>query len=73
LALKRLAFILLPIALAGCSVGTVKLPTMAPMALGPSDTANTACLTYDGAPTYGDCQGGNAVSISPERTPQPQP
>ncbi len=64
--MKYLAYILLPVALAGCSLGTVKLPTMAPMALGPSDTAKAACLTYDGAPAYGDCQDGDAVSISPE-------
>jgi hypothetical protein len=71
--LKYLAFVLLPVALAGCSLGTVKLPTMSPMTLGPSDTAHTACLTYDGAPAYGDCQDANSVSISQERTSHPQP
>lgn len=63
MAVKWLAFVLLPVALAGCSLGTVKLP-MAPMALGPGDTANTTCLTYDGAPAYGDCESAESVSVS---------
>jgi len=59
--LKWLLFTLLPVALAGCTVGHINLP----MTLGPSDAAKTTCLTYDGAPAYDDCQGPSAVSIPP--------
>jgi hypothetical protein len=35
------------------------------MTLGPSDN-KAACLTYEGAPAYGDCKSADAVSISPD-------
>ena len=60
-ALKWLLFALLPVALAGCTVGHINLP----MTLGPSDTAKATCLTYDGAPAYDDCRAPSAVSIPP--------
>jgi hypothetical protein len=59
---KPFLILLLPVALAGCAVpiGQLQLP----MTLGPSDTKAT-CLTYDGAPAYGDCQKAGSVSIPP--------
>jgi hypothetical protein len=37
------------------------------MALGPSDTAQAQCLTYDDTPTFGDCKASpGAVSIAPK-------
>jgi hypothetical protein len=51
---------LLPVALAGC-VTEQNAPL--PMALAPSDTARAACLSYDGAPAYGDCNKADSVSI----------
>ena len=54
--------ILLPIALAGCAVGHVKLP----MTLGPSDTPKVSCLTYTNPPAFGDCKGPGKVSIPQE-------
>jgi hypothetical protein len=59
---KQLLILVLPFALAGCAVGTVKLP----MTLGPSDTPKATCLTYGDAPAYGDCKGQGDVSISQE-------
>ena len=67
--MKWLPIILLPVALAGCTVGHVKLP----MTLGPSDAPHVTCLTYDGAPAYGDCKGPGAVSITQEQIQQPHP
>jgi hypothetical protein len=60
---KGLPILLLPIALAGCTVGHVTLP----MTLGPSDTPKASCLTYADAPAFGDCQGPGKVSIPQER------
>ena len=60
---KRLLIVLLPIALAGCAVGHVKLP----MTVGPSDTPKASCLTYADAPAFGDCKGPGEVSIPQER------
>ena len=59
--MKWLLFALLPVALAGCAVpiGQLNLP----MTLGPSD-GKAACLTYEGAPAYGDCKSADTVSIS---------
>ncbi len=57
---KRLLILLIPIALAGC---VTEQRSALPMALGPSDTAQAACLSYDGAPAYGDCKEKGAVSI----------
>jgi hypothetical protein len=51
---KGLLILLLPIALAGCAVGHIKLP----MTIGPSDTPKASCLTYADAPAFGDCKGG---------------
>jgi hypothetical protein len=48
--------LLLPIALAGCAVGHLKLP----MTLGPSDPPNASCLGYADAP---DCGASSDVSI----------
>jgi len=56
---KRLLILLLPLAFIGCSVGRVKLP----MTLGPSNSAPASCLTYNGAPSYGDCNGANTVLV----------
>lgn len=59
--LKYWPILLLPLAFAGCSVGTVKLP----MTLGPSDAPKPSCLTYADAPTYGDCKSSDSVSVPP--------
>ena len=59
---KGLLILLLPIALAGCAVGHVKLP----MTLGPSDNPKASCLTYANAPAFGDCKGRSEVSIPQE-------
>ena len=59
---KGLLILLLPIALAGCAVGHLKLP----MTLGPSDTPKASCLTYADAPAFGDCKGRSEVSIPQE-------
>lgn len=58
--MKPFLILLLPIALAGCAVPIGQLQM--PMTLGPSDTT---CLTYEGAPAYGDCQKAGSVSIAP--------
>ena len=60
--LKRFTILVLPVALAGCAVGHVSLP-MSPMALGPSDSPPPSCLTYSGAPAYGNCKDAGAVSV----------
>jgi hypothetical protein len=56
---KALIILLLPVALAGCSVGRATLP----MTLGPSDLPKVSCLTYADAPAFGDCQGPDAISV----------
>jgi hypothetical protein len=56
--LKLFVILLLPIALAACEVGHVKVP----MTLGPSDTAQAACLTYGDTPAYG-CKAPGEVTI----------
>jgi hypothetical protein len=56
---KALILLLLPVALAGCSVGRVTLP----MTLGPSDVPKASCLTYADAPAFGDCQGPDTISV----------
>jgi hypothetical protein len=59
--LKSLAILILPIALAGCSVGHLSLP-MGPMTLGPSDDGpRPSCLTYGDTPAYG-CKPQGSVS-----------
>jgi hypothetical protein len=60
---KCLPILLLPIALAGCTVGHVTLP----MTLGPRDTPKASCLTYADTPAFGDCEGPGKVSIPQER------
>lgn len=60
---KWLAILVLPVALAGCVTGQ---NSPLPMALGPSDTAEAACLTYDDTPTFGDCQAPAALSSTQE-------
>jgi hypothetical protein len=57
---KWLLIALLPLGLAGCVTGGE--PAL-PMALGPSDDAET-CLRYADAPAFGNCDGAGAVSIS---------
>jgi len=62
---KWLLILVLPLAsltLAGC---VTEQNAMLPMTLGPSDTAQAACLTYGDTPAYG-CKGQDAVSISPD-------
>ncbi len=51
--MTRILILLVPLALAGC---VTEQRSALPMALGPSDTAQAACLSYDGAPAYGDCE-----------------
>ena len=51
--MKRLLILLVPLALAGC---VTEQRSALPMALAPSDTAQAECLSYDGAPAYGDCE-----------------
>ena len=51
---------LLALSLAGC---VTEPSATLPMTLGPSDTAQAACLTYGDTPAYG-CKGQDAVSIS---------
>jgi hypothetical protein len=58
---KWLLILLLPVVLAGCVTG--QGPAL-PMALAPSDTAQASCL--GDAPTFGDCKGTGAGSISQE-------
>jgi hypothetical protein len=50
--MKRFLILLVPLALAGC---VTEQRSALPMALAPSDTAQAACLSYDGALAYGDC------------------
>jgi hypothetical protein len=57
---KWLVIAFLPIALAGC---VTEQNSPLPMALAPSDTAPASCLSYDGAPAYGDCTGPGSVSV----------
>jgi hypothetical protein len=58
---KWLLILVLPIALAGCVTGQ---DSALPMALGPSDTAQAACLTYGDTPTFGDCKAPEAAPVS---------
>ena len=60
---KWLLILLLPLALAGC---VTEQNSALPMALAPSDTAPASCLTYGDTPTFGDCKGPDAVSVSQE-------
>ena len=55
----RLLLILLPLGLAGC---VTQQESALPMALGPSDTAQAACLRIGDAPTVDGCD--RAVSAS---------
>jgi hypothetical protein len=57
---RWLMIVLLPVALAGC---VTEQNSPLPMALAPSDTAPASCLSYDGAPAYGDCKARSSVSI----------
>ena len=60
--MRWLIMLLMPLALAGCAVGTLKLP----MALGPSDTAPASCHRPGDTPTYGDCNSPTALSSTQE-------
>jgi hypothetical protein len=59
--LKWLAILLLPLALAGCV--TEHAPQL-PMALAPADDAQSSCLRYGDAPTFGDCAKTEAAAPS---------
>ena len=59
---KGFLLLLLPLALAGCAVGHVKLP----MTLGPGDPPKASCLTDADARALGDCKGPGEVSIPRE-------
>jgi hypothetical protein len=56
---KWLLILVLPLGLAGC---VTEQGAMLPMTLGPSDTAEAACLTYGDTPAYG-CKAPGAVTI----------
>jgi hypothetical protein len=63
---RWLLIVLMPVALAGC---VTEQPPGLPMALGPSDAAETRCLRYGfpaDAPAFGDCKRPGAVSTSQE-------
>jgi hypothetical protein len=55
---KWLLILMLPLALAGC---VTEQKSALPMALAPSDTARTSCLSYGDTPTFGDCQAPAAL------------
>jgi hypothetical protein len=60
---KWLLILVLPLAslaLAGC---ITEQNSALPMALAPSDSAQTICLTYGDTPAYG-CKAPGAVSLS---------
>ena len=50
--MRWLLIVLAPLALGGCV--TDEGPGL-PMALGPAETAQAACLTYGDTPTFGGC------------------
>ncbi|MEM7192291.1 MAG: hypothetical protein AAF405_05395, partial [Pseudomonadota bacterium] len=50
--MRWLLLAIVPLMLAGCV--TEPGPAL-PMMLSPADTAQTACLTYDDTPTFGEC------------------
>ncbi len=56
---KWLLILVLPLGLAGC---VTEQGAMLPMTLGPSDTAQAACLTYGDTPAYG-CKAPGAITI----------
>jgi hypothetical protein len=60
--LKYLPILLLPLALMGC---VTEQKSALPMALAPGDTAQASCLTYGDVPTFGDCQGDDAIALPP--------
>ena len=55
--LTRLLIVLAPLALAGC---ITEGPTTLPMALGPADAAQAACLTYGETPAFDGCEAVHA-------------
>ena len=59
----QMLLLLLPLGVAGCVTGQ---DASLPLALGPSDTTGASCLTYGDTPTFGDCQGPDAVSVLPQ-------
>ena len=59
--LKWLTILLLPLALAGCV--TEHAPQL-PMTLAPADDAQSSCLRYGDAPTFGDCARPEAAAPS---------
>ena len=60
---KWLLILVLPLALAGC---VTEQNSALPMALAPSDTAPTSCLTYGNTPAFGDCKAPAALSSTQE-------
>jgi hypothetical protein len=61
--LKWLAVLLVPLARAGCV--TEHAPQL-PMTLGPADDAQSSCLRYGDAPTFGDCANAGSATVSQE-------
>jgi hypothetical protein len=62
ISMRWLIMLLIPLALAGCAVGTLKLPMM----LGPSNTAPASCHHSGDTATYGDCNSPTALSSTQE-------
>jgi hypothetical protein len=62
--MHRILILLLPLALAGC---VTEQRSALPMALGPDDSAQAACVRYGDAPTFGDCSGKVAVTVPQEQ------
>lgn len=58
--MKWLLIVLMPLALAGC---VTREEAALPMALGPSDTAQTSCLRYGDSPAF-DCKSPSAPTVS---------
>ena len=58
--MKWLLIVLMPLALAGCVTGQ---ESALPMALGPSDTAQAACIGDKDAPAF-DCKSAGAPTLS---------
>ncbi len=54
-ATKWLLLLPVPLALAACEVGQIKMP-MAPMTLGPSETTHAACAGADEATANAACR-----------------
>jgi hypothetical protein len=58
--MKWLAMLLIPLTLAACEVGRIRLP----MTLGPNDASRASCARSADTPVYGDCKAPAALSNS---------